>query len=251
MLLREESADVVVCIGQTSHSWLAGQLARVWGNERFGGFARREEVCLGAEQHDVGWAEWDLAPSLNEETGLPHAFFELSRRESLGIWRVAPRRLEAQSRYAALLCSLHGTLLIERFADLEEMKTDDRRLTEEYLAGERRRQERLSAEVGVDPAELARARELIASWDALSLALCHGQERTVTEVPAADETTIDLALAGSDSEWTLAPWPFAAEHVSVLCEGRRLADRFEEEGALRAALEAAPVVTLRFSLSPS
>ncbi len=41
------------------------------------------------------------------------------------------------------------------------------------------------------------------------------------------------------------------EHVPVLCEGRRLADRFEEEGALRAALEAAPVVTLRFSLSPS
>jgi len=251
MLLREESADVVVCIGQTSHSWLAGQLARAWGSERFGGFARREEVCLGAEQHDIGWAEWDLAPSLDEETGLPHAFFELSRRESVGIWRRAPRRLEAQSRYAALLCSLHGTLLIERFANLEEMEADDRRLTEEYLAEERRRQQRLSAEVGGDPAEVARARELIASWDALSLALGHGQERTVSGVPGASETTIDLALAGSGSEWTLAPWPFATEHVSVRCEGRRLTGRFEEEAALHAALEDAPVVTLGFSLSPS
>jgi len=55
MVLREESEEAVVCIGQTSHSWLAGQLARAWGNERMGDFSPREEVCLGAEQHDVGW----------------------------------------------------------------------------------------------------------------------------------------------------------------------------------------------------
>lgn len=59
-----------------------------------GDFSPREEVCLGAEQHDVGWAEWDLAPALNPETGRPQAFFELSRTASLGIWRDAPRRCE-------------------------------------------------------------------------------------------------------------------------------------------------------------
>lgn len=94
MVLREESEEAVVCIGQTSHSWLAGQLARAWGNERMGDFSPREEVCLGAEQHDVGWAEWNLAPALNPETGRPQPFFELSRTASLGIWRDAPRRCE-------------------------------------------------------------------------------------------------------------------------------------------------------------
>jgi len=252
MLLREESEEVVLCIGQTSHSWLAGQLARAWGNERVGSFARREEVCLAAEQHDVGWAEWDLAPSLNEETGRPHAFFELPRAETVAIWREAPGRLEAQSRYASLLCSLHGTLLVERFADLDEMEPAERRLVEDYMAGERRRQERLSAEVGADPTELARARELIASWDALSLALCHGHERTVTGVPAVSEVFVDLTLAGSGSgsEWTLEPWPFGASHVTVRCEGRQLVERFDNEQGLYAALGEAPVVTLRFDLSP-
>jgi len=33
MLLREEG-DAVIAIGQPSHTWISGQLARTWGNER-------------------------------------------------------------------------------------------------------------------------------------------------------------------------------------------------------------------------
>jgi hypothetical protein len=32
MLLREE-CDALIAIGQASHAWIAGQLARAWGNE--------------------------------------------------------------------------------------------------------------------------------------------------------------------------------------------------------------------------
>jgi hypothetical protein len=43
-----------IAITQPTYAWLSGQLARAWGNIRFGEVAPWEEVCLGAEQHDVG-----------------------------------------------------------------------------------------------------------------------------------------------------------------------------------------------------
>jgi hypothetical protein len=52
-----EEGDAVIVIGQASRAWISGQLARAWGNERFAALEPREEVCLAAEQHDVGMAE--------------------------------------------------------------------------------------------------------------------------------------------------------------------------------------------------
>ena len=112
MLVRldEEGA---LAIGQLSHSWLAGQLARAWGNARFGEVEPREEITLGAEQHDIGWALFDLEPRLSETTGLPRSFLELTPQEHLGIWRDAPEQLLSQSLHAALVVSLHGRSLSE------------------------------------------------------------------------------------------------------------------------------------------
>jgi hypothetical protein len=46
--------DGALAIGQLSHSWLSGQLARAWGNDRFIAPEPREEIVLGAQQHDIG-----------------------------------------------------------------------------------------------------------------------------------------------------------------------------------------------------
>ena len=71
MLIRPEPDGTFLAIGQASHAWLSGQLARAWGNERFGAVEPWEEVCLAAEQHDIGMAQWERAPTLNPDTGLP------------------------------------------------------------------------------------------------------------------------------------------------------------------------------------
>jgi hypothetical protein len=42
--------DGALAIGQLSHAWLSGQLARAWGNEQFGGIGPREEIVLGAQR---------------------------------------------------------------------------------------------------------------------------------------------------------------------------------------------------------
>ena len=72
MLLRPDGDDTIV-IGQPAHAWLSGQLARAWDPRP----EPWEEVCLAAEQHDIGMAEWELAPRLNPGTGLPRSFMEL------------------------------------------------------------------------------------------------------------------------------------------------------------------------------
>ena len=91
MLVRLDD-EGALAIGQLSHAWLSGQLARAWGNERFGPVEPREEIVLGAEQHDIGWALFDLEPRFNPETGLPRSFLEVTvRRPSENLaWRSRP-----------------------------------------------------------------------------------------------------------------------------------------------------------------
>src|SRR5437763_3900256 len=119
MLLRRDERGVLA-IGQASHAWISGQLAHAWGNERFGAVEPHGEVTLAAEQHDLGMALWDLNPSFNPGTGLPHSFMEMPLEVHVELWGAAPRRLLTQCRYAALLVSMHGTRLYER-RDLEAL----------------------------------------------------------------------------------------------------------------------------------
>jgi uncharacterized protein DUF3891 len=250
VILRPLPGGAALAVGQASHAWLAGQLARAWGNALFAPPAPLEEVCLAAVQHDVGWIDWDLRPERDPATGLPRQFFAVDRRTHVALWTAAPQRVLSQSRYAALLVSLHGTGLYERFPP----RTDDpeiARLVAGYLEGQRALQAQVAAQVGASAAELARNQALLAAWDDLSLALCMGApSRDVPAVPAMDgEAT--LRLVRRDGDHTLDPWPFAAAEVALRCEGRRLEGRYRDERELHAALERAPRVELRFTLRPA
>jgi hypothetical protein len=256
--------DDGLVIGQPAHAWVSGQLARAWGSAAFPAPEPREPVCLAAEQHDVGWADADLEPVAGP-SGRPLGFTEHPRATHVAIWRGAARRLLAQSRYAALLVSLHGTTLydsVDPDAAPPEVADEIRR----YLAGERELQDSLSA--GLDAAEIDRNRRLLRTWDRLSLALCLPALGIVLDaVPgAAGPATIRLAPSPVEpkegqslfrfddhavppttpTEHVIVdPWPFAAERVVVGCEARRIGD-----GADAAALARAPWVPLRWALSP-
>jgi uncharacterized protein DUF3891 len=249
VILRREG-DAVVAIGQPSHAWLSGQLARAWGNDRFGSLAPREEVCLAAEQHDIGMAAWDAAPTLNAETGLPHSFMEMPLETHLELWRRAWELALPQNRYAALLVSMHGTALYE-MRDLA--KLDERRaaLVRGYLADQRDVQAWLLDALG-RPSGVARNQRLVWTWDAFSLALClDWPPHTLRSVPAAggDEVDVELTSVGERTV-QVNPWPFAEELVRVRTEGRVLVRRFDDEGALHTALRDAPWTAIEFELVP-
>jgi hypothetical protein len=117
---------------------------------------------------------------------------------------------------------MHGTALYER------RNRDDERVRA-FLDGQAELQARLLETLRADPQTapsaavdvVRRNQQLVWRWDSLSLGLLLGWD--------------DLDLD---------PWPFRDDRVSLRCEGRRLEGRFGDEEAMRAALDAAPWVTL-------
>jgi Protein of unknown function (DUF3891) len=257
LLRRDERGQLA--IGQPSHAWISGQIARAWGNERFGPLVPYEEVCLAAEQHDIGMAEWDLRPTRNPETGLPHRFTEMPLATHLELWRAAPRRLLRQSRYAALLVSMHGARLYER-RDLTRLPPSEAQRVTAFLNEQRRLQQDLSASLQADPATravaspetIARNSRLIWTWDSLSLGICLDWAPTTLEQVPAAEGTLDVSLSSSSGarELILDPWPLRVDTLTVRCEGQRLAGGVETQDALDRALAEAPWETLEFTLVP-
>src|SRR3954465_12916444 len=164
MLLRPDGDDVV-CIGQPAHAWLSGQMAARWRPRP----EPYEEVVLAATQHDAGMADWDAAPELNPDSGLPQSFMEMALNTHIKLWTHAPHRVLPQSRYAALLVSMHGTALYG-MRDLDRMEPDDAGKVRAYLSGQQELQRRLGE--GLDPTQVERNQQLIWALDFLSLALC-------------------------------------------------------------------------------
>jgi hypothetical protein len=174
----------------------------------------------------------------------------------VALWSSAAGIVLPQSRYAALLVSLHGTGLYERARRRD-------RAVREYLRREQALQEELLDSLHADPRYaphaapevVARNRRLVARFDGISLALCHGLrfEHVHEGVPTADgETTITATpVSGGVGEYVIDPWPFRDEELTLVYEGRRLEGTFTDEAAMRDALRRAPWVTLTTRLRPA
>ncbi|HLY48332.1 MAG TPA: DUF3891 family protein [Solirubrobacteraceae bacterium] len=249
MLLREDDRGVLA-IGQPSHAWVSGQLARAWGNEQFGGVEPLAEVCLGADQHDVGWMELDIDPAYNPETGLPYSFMETPLDAHLRLWNEGTRRLLSQSRYATWLVSRHGSRLYER-RDLSKLSAEDADAVRRFLDEQRALRQELAVSLGANEEQLERNSRLIWTWDYLSLALCLDWDpATARGAPSADgqvDITVESAPGGRVH---LDPWPLADPELTVRAEGRRLAGPFESEQEMRRSFAAAPWEMLELRLEP-
>jgi hypothetical protein len=239
-MLTRHDGDHTVCIGQASHAWVSGQLARRWGNDRFPRPEPFDEVCLGAEQHDVGMAEWDLTPTLDRDTGGPTTFLRMPLATHLELWSAAPSKVLTQSPYAALLVSMHGHALYAR-RDTTEPDSDDSRAVARFVAEQEAFQRDLLEHLGEDPARARANQKLVWALDFMSLAPVMGW--FPEDVPAPDGTPIAVRPAG-EQVFTADPWPFGADEFSVRYQGRRLDRPAESQKELHEALAAAPWVTV-------
>jgi hypothetical protein len=222
MLVREQPNGEALVIGQASHAWVSGQIAEAWADE----IPFREHLELAATQHDVGMAEWDRDPTTDPETGFPTSFMRMPLETHLELWTAAPHKLVTQSHIAALAVSLHGTKLYER-RDPSRLTAEQAAAVKAYLAAQRALQHRLGHDE--HHAEIQR---LMFTWDWLSLGLCLGW------APADFGGELHL-----DAD-TVTPWPFTDDHVTFVCEARRLKrgqhPRDAEPFDLRFALTRAP-----------
>lgn len=246
MLIRDDG-EHWLAIPQPAHAFLSGQVARAWGNAAFAPPDPYEAVCLGAEQHDVAWAAWDLRPPLNAEARRAASFLEAPFDERLAIWDDAPERVLAQDPFAALLVSLHGRNVHTLYVNADVLEPAQRDAVTAYLGRQAALQERLLALLGVTAEQAERAAALVLCVDALSLRLCHGWPEG--DLPAVDGTVIRCTPV-SETEATLDPWPLGTPQLEVGLRARRMSVRFDDESALHAALDAAPLTALHWVLRP-
>ena len=270
-MMFRETPDGPIAITQPSHAWLSGQLVRAWGNHAFGPVTPYEDVCLAAEQHDLGWLMWEQSPTRDPETGRPHSFRQLGVSAHTGIWTLGTAMALGLGRYPALLISLHGTGLYANF-NAAAADAGDRAAVREFLNGQQEIQQRLIASLRRDEHlghlsgddQIERNRRLVRAADRMSIAICTGMrdlairsdgpfEAKIEDVPTAAGNT-DLQLLAEDGDITnvvVTPWPFAAPHVRVSCEGIKLpSQRFDDEQEMRAALRDAKRVVLLTDLRP-
>jgi hypothetical protein len=262
MLLRDEG-ESVVAIPQPSHSWLSGQLARAWGNTRFAPPSPLAEVCLAAEQHDIGWLSWEAEPTLDPESGRPKTFMQVGPETHTALWRDGVRRAGVYGRYAALLVSLHADTIYARFFNFEKAPPEEARLVRAFLDEQHAFQQATLASLAADPFTAAdaqleavqRNRLLVAALDWVSLHVCWGvtKEQRVPEVPVAGDERVALVLrpGGAPDEVVVDPWPFDPQRLEVRAEGRRLTARYSDDAEMRRALAAAPAVAIRATLRPA
>jgi Protein of unknown function (DUF3891) len=255
MLLRKDGIDVIA-IPQPSHAWLSGQMARAWGNPRFAAPTPFDEVCLAAEQHDIGWLDCEMAPALDGGTGLPQEFFRVPARAHIALWREGVRRARVFGRYPALLVSLHADTIYTQYFNSNKATAETAEAVHAFLHEQHRFQALMAVSLRADPRLAERAspetiehnRLLIAALDRMSLEICWGvkKEVKIPNVPTVGAGTTELRMQPRDGEdLVLDPWPFQTASVAVRAEGKRLRGRFATEADLQRALDEAEAMLVR------
>ena len=109
--------DSLVLVLQTDHSRIAGLLAAHWGNDKFARLDPYASMVLAAQEHDSGWWDWEIKPTLNEQ-GYPSDYIGSIKHLGQGVWldlyRRAIERLAQRDLYAAYFVSMHGEGLLTR-----------------------------------------------------------------------------------------------------------------------------------------
>ncbi len=106
-IYREGDPSGTYLIPQTSHAWLAWQVAEHWGNRNFARPAPRAETLAAVLLHDSGWTESDGAPLLDEGGGRGH----LTACRCRSIWRSGGRASPGPSSTAAIRASSSRLIL--------------------------------------------------------------------------------------------------------------------------------------------
>lgn len=258
MLLRQEDGGVLA-ITQPAHAWLSGVMANAWGNALFAGPQPRQDVCLAASLHDIGWLDWEESPDFDPGTGWPRVFADVPAEQHTQLWTRGVRRVATLSRYAATLVSMHGDTIYDKTFDPAAARPEAAEAVRLFRAEGAAFQRAAMNGLRQDPAyaafasewQLAANKRLIGAVDTLSLQICWGTARAeVADVPLAEDRVTTLVLNRDGDRVRLDPWPFDRSALTLNIPGRRLPGPFRSKSDMDAALAGAETSTLEITLSP-
>jgi len=266
-LIIQEQGDQLLLIRQTDHAFLAGFFAKEWGNEEF---PRPEPIgsfCLAVEEHDNGWSEWELQPTLDARARTPNTFMSVPTEEHIALYQRGIERLVKVDHYAALLVSMHCVGLYDRARatmpgySAKYVKSTDSAIVSDFVQRLRLQQLRLKVDLRANPAlkdlvvedTLKANFERLEALDRLSLHLClNPQENCVIDAVPVDaaghEVDLDLRNEGGNV-LTLAPYPFKRDVLEVSILARQIPKRlYVDDADFQKTLAQAPYFGIKFTL---
>ena len=255
-MIRRADGDGWLLLTQPDHAALSGMFAERWGSPG-GDFALgdpQEPVLLAAREHDIGWKEWEVAPTVDPATGRPRHFLEMPVPEILPIWSRGPRLAAELDPYAGILVSLHATRIFRPRYIGGRDPAEDRAELRRFLEEQEALRSTLRPRVNVADAVVTAHSALVGVWDRLSLLLCCGPipAAVLEGVPARGGTLDVRILPQGERAAALDPYPFRGGPVVAAVAARRLPARpFPSTEAFRAARRAAPTEHLEFTLRPA
>src|ERR1700735_4720002 len=165
MLFRTEPSGVLA-ISQPTHAWISGQILRAWDE------ALSEPLLVAGEQHDIGWLDWETAPTFNPQTGRPHLFREIGAAVHSPMWtQGVERALGAWGAHVALLVSRHGGVIYRRYTDRHRISEADAAAAQTYLETQAPLEAAWAKTLGLDAAALQKQTTLVEFGHTQSLAL--------------------------------------------------------------------------------
>jgi hypothetical protein len=229
------------------HMELCAQMARAYGNERFEALYPYDEVLYAVANHDRGWDDYDQQPIVDPQSGLPFIMAKTPPNEAVKTNKGSPDFNEAHHPYSGLLSSMHTWGLYNKRYGFSRfmlrarpgttsipVAESNRTMIDGMLDGEIKRQDKLKAKLAESPAtrNLIEDRHLFQNYkqlqffDTLSLYfhLYHASERgneTYIHVPmtADEDATIEVRQI-SGRVYSLDPFPFVGDQLTLVCKGR-------------------------------
>jgi hypothetical protein len=242
-LIIREQGDQLLLIRQTDHAFLAGFFAKEWGNEEFPRPEPFESFCLAVAEHDNGWSEWEVQPTLDPKTRQPYTFMSIPTEEHIALYQKGIERLVKVDHYAALLVSMHCTGLYDRTRatmpgySAKYVKSTETTIVADFVQRLRLQQLRLKVDLRANEAtrdwvledSLKANFERLEALDRLSLHMClNPQENCMIDAVPKDgsgnEVDLDLRSEGANV-LTLSPYPFKRDVLEVSILARRIPKR--------------------------
>ena len=252
MMVNQYDGANLLLVLQTDHSRIAGLLAAHWGNDQFAELSPYASMVLAAQEHDGGWWDWEIKPTLNDERR-PLDYIG-STRWLGSVWvdfyRTVIERVTTRDPYAGYMVSMHGDALMTQGMGLLPNLPDlsDKPAFREFIAEQKAIREHLRQRLAQDPEYMTAVGDeqlwtnfkFMEVFDQLSQFVCNRYplnstarrqpSPTLSNVPVPtrpgeEDTTLSIQVLDDGATAIVRPWPFDVASLPIAFTGRLVPNR--------------------------